>query len=117
MLWSVPVEGHIIARAIDRHWYLGIAIAVLFSSCNIVRTSVFSELRTNMHIHILGICGTFMGGVAALARAAGFRVTGCDGNVYPPMSTQLRDLGVEIHEGFDAAQLDVSRTVLSSAMS
>lgn len=60
-----------------------------------------------MHIHILGICGTFMGGVAALARAAGFRVTGCDGNVYPPMSTQLRDLGVDIHEGFDAAQLDV----------
>lgn len=59
-----------------------------------------------MHIHILGICGTFMGGVAALARAAGFRVTGCDGNVYPPMSTQLRDLGVEIHQGFDAAQLD-----------
>ncbi len=59
-----------------------------------------------MHIHILGICGTFMGGVAVLARAAGFRVTGCDGNVYPPMSTQLRDLGVEIYEGFDAAQLD-----------
>ncbi len=49
-----------------------------------------------------------MGGVAALARAAGFRVTGCDSSVYPPMSTQLRDLGVEIHEGFDAAQLDSS---------
>jgi UDP-N-acetylmuramate: L-alanyl-gamma-D-glutamyl-meso-diaminopimelate ligase len=49
-----------------------------------------------------------MGGIAALARAAGFRVTGCDGNVYPPMSTQLRELGVEIHEGFDAAQLDVA---------
>ncbi|MDH3428706.1 MAG: UDP-N-acetylmuramate:L-alanyl-gamma-D-glutamyl-meso-diaminopimelate ligase [Gammaproteobacteria bacterium] len=59
-----------------------------------------------MHIHILGICGTFMGGIAALARAAGVRVTGCDANVYPPMSTQLRELGVEIHEGFDAAQLD-----------
>ncbi len=59
-----------------------------------------------MHIHILGICGTFMGGVAALARAAGFRVTGCDAAVYPPMSTQLRELGIEIHEGFDAAQLD-----------
>ncbi|MDA0705450.1 MAG: UDP-N-acetylmuramate:L-alanyl-gamma-D-glutamyl-meso-diaminopimelate ligase [Proteobacteria bacterium] len=59
-----------------------------------------------MHIHILGICGTFMGGVAALARAAGFRVTGCDGNVYPPMSTQLRDLGIEVHQGYDAAQLD-----------
>ena len=60
-----------------------------------------------MHIHILGICGTFMGGVAALARAAGVRVTGCDRNVYPPMSTQLRDLGVEIHEGFDAGQLNL----------
>jgi UDP-N-acetylmuramate: L-alanyl-gamma-D-glutamyl-meso-diaminopimelate ligase len=58
------------------------------------------------HIHILGICGTFMGGIAALARAAGFRVTGCDSAVYPPMSTQLRDLGIEIHEGFDASQLD-----------
>ena len=60
-----------------------------------------------MHIHILGICGTFMGGVAALAKAAGFQVTGCDGNVYPPMSTQLKDLGIDVHEGFDAAQLDV----------
>lgn len=59
-----------------------------------------------MHIHILGICGTFMGGVAALASAAGHRVTGCDGNVYPPMSTQLKDLGIDIHEGFDAEQLD-----------
>ncbi|MEM7433282.1 MAG: Mur ligase domain-containing protein, partial [Pseudomonadota bacterium] len=59
-----------------------------------------------MHIHILGICGTFMGGVAALARAAGVTVTGCDANVYPPMSTQLRELGVQIHTGFDAEQLD-----------
>ncbi|HSG58467.1 MAG TPA: UDP-N-acetylmuramate:L-alanyl-gamma-D-glutamyl-meso-diaminopimelate ligase [Woeseiaceae bacterium] len=59
-----------------------------------------------MHIHVLGICGTFMGGIAALARAAGVRVSGCDGNVYPPMSTQLQDLGIDIHEGFDAAQLD-----------
>ena len=60
-----------------------------------------------MHIHILGICGTFMGGVAALARAAGHDVTGCDRNVYPPMSTQLRKLDIEIHEGVDAGQLDV----------
>jgi len=59
-----------------------------------------------MHIHILGICGTFMGGVAALAHSAGFRVTGCDSSVYPPMSTQLRELGIEIYEGYDAAQLD-----------
>jgi UDP-N-acetylmuramate: L-alanyl-gamma-D-glutamyl-meso-diaminopimelate ligase len=61
-----------------------------------------------MHIHILGICGTFMGGVAALARAAGHKVSGCDRNVYPPMSTQLRKLGIEIYEGVDAAQLDVN---------
>jgi len=60
-----------------------------------------------MHIHILGICGTFMGGLAALARAAGHRVTGCDAGVYPPMSDQLRALGIDLIEGFDAAQLDL----------
>jgi len=58
-----------------------------------------------MHVHILGICGTFMGGVAAIARAAGFTVSGSDRNVYPPMSTQLQALGIELTEGFDAAQL------------
>jgi UDP-N-acetylmuramate: L-alanyl-gamma-D-glutamyl-meso-diaminopimelate ligase len=58
-----------------------------------------------MHIHILGICGTFMGGLAALAREAGHRVTGCDAGVYPPMSDQLRALGIELIEGFGAEQL------------
>jgi UDP-N-acetylmuramate: L-alanyl-gamma-D-glutamyl-meso-diaminopimelate ligase len=58
-----------------------------------------------MHVHILGICGTFMGGVAAIARGAGFRVTGSDRNVYPPMSTQLEALGIQVTEGFEAAQL------------
>ena len=58
-----------------------------------------------MHIHILGICGTFMGGIAAIARAGGHRVTGCDANVYPPMSTQLEALGTELVEGFEASQL------------
>ncbi|CAN7644394.1 UDP-N-acetylmuramate:L-alanyl-gamma-D-glutamyl-meso-diaminopimelate ligase [Variovorax sp. LjRoot130] len=58
-----------------------------------------------MHIHILGICGTFMGGVAALAREAGHRVTGCDAGVYPPMSDQLRSLGIELIEGYDADQM------------
>jgi len=58
-----------------------------------------------MHIHILGICGTFMGGLAALAREAGHRVTGCDANVYPPMSDQLRALGVDLIEGYGADQL------------
>ncbi len=58
-----------------------------------------------MHIHILGICGTFMGGVAALAREAGHRVTGCDAGVYPPMSDQLRALGIELIEGYTVDQL------------
>ncbi|NMM13654.1 MAG: UDP-N-acetylmuramate:L-alanyl-gamma-D-glutamyl-meso-diaminopimelate ligase [Rhodoferax sp.] len=58
-----------------------------------------------MHIHILGICGTFMGGLAALAREAGHQVTGCDTGVYPPMSDQLRALGIELMEGFGADQL------------
>jgi UDP-N-acetylmuramate: L-alanyl-gamma-D-glutamyl-meso-diaminopimelate ligase len=58
-----------------------------------------------MHIHILGICGTFMGGLAALAREAGHKVTGCDAGVYPPMSDQLRALGIDLIEGFSADQL------------
>jgi UDP-N-acetylmuramate: L-alanyl-gamma-D-glutamyl-meso-diaminopimelate ligase len=57
------------------------------------------------HLHILGICGTFMGGIAAIAKAAGYRVTGCVANVYPPMSDQLRSLGIELTEGFDEQQL------------
>lgn len=60
-----------------------------------------------MHIHILGICGTFMGGVAALAREAGYRVTGCDAGVYPPMSDQLHALGIGLIEGFAADQLSL----------
>ena len=59
----------------------------------------------NMHIHILGICGTFMGGVAQLAVASGHQVTGCDANVYPPMSDQLRGAGVDLIEGFGTEQL------------
>jgi len=61
-----------------------------------------------MHLHILGICGTFMGGIAAIAREAGHRVTGCDAGVYPPMSDQLRALGIDLIEGFDRSQLDLS---------
>ncbi|HEY5264024.1 MAG TPA: UDP-N-acetylmuramate:L-alanyl-gamma-D-glutamyl-meso-diaminopimelate ligase [Steroidobacteraceae bacterium] len=60
-----------------------------------------------MHVHILGIGGTFMGGLAAIAKAAGFRVTGADLNVYPPMSTQLDALGIEFVQGYGADQLDL----------
>jgi UDP-N-acetylmuramate: L-alanyl-gamma-D-glutamyl-meso-diaminopimelate ligase len=59
-----------------------------------------------MHIHILGVCGTFMGGIAALARASGHLVSGSDRNVYPPMSTQLAALGIPVHEGYAPSQLD-----------
>jgi UDP-N-acetylmuramate: L-alanyl-gamma-D-glutamyl-meso-diaminopimelate ligase len=58
-----------------------------------------------MHLHILGICGTFMGGLAALAQALGHRVTGCDAQVYPPMSEQLRALGIDLLQGYEASQL------------
>lgn len=64
-----------------------------------------------MHIHILGICGTFMGGIAVLARSAGHRVTGCDANVYPPMSTQLEQQGIELIEGFSASQTSLNPDV------
>ena len=64
-----------------------------------------------MHLHVLGICGTFMGGLAALARDAGHRVTGCDAQVYPPMSTQLGALGIELVEGYGAEQMALAPDV------
>ncbi len=72
-----------------------------------------------MHIHILGICGTFMGSLAQLAKALGHRVTGCDANVYPPMSTQLEAAGIELIEGFDPEQLKLQPDliVIGNAMS
>lgn len=73
----------------------------------------------SMHIHILGICGTFMGSLAILAKQQGHRVTGCDQGVYPPMSTQLQEQGIELHEGFDLAQLElgVDLYVIGNAIS
>ena len=62
-------------------------------------------------LHILGICGTFMGGIAALAKQAGYRVTGCDANVYPPMSTQLEAQGIALIEGFGVDQLELDPDV------
>jgi UDP-N-acetylmuramate: L-alanyl-gamma-D-glutamyl-meso-diaminopimelate ligase len=64
-----------------------------------------------MHLHILGICGTFMGGIAAIAREAGHRVTGCDANVYPPMSTQLVAQGIELVDGYGSEQLALAADV------
>ena len=64
-----------------------------------------------MHIHILGICGTFMGGIAVLAKQAGHKVTGCDANVYPPMSTQLEAQGIELITGFDPSQTELKPDV------
>jgi len=64
-----------------------------------------------MHIHILGICGTFMGGIAVIAREAGHKVTGCDASVYPPMSTQLESQGVKLIEGFNPEQTKLNPDV------
>jgi len=74
-------------------------------------TAADASIIGRMHIHILGICGTFMGGLAALAREAGHRVTGCDTGVYPPMSDQLRALGIDLIEGFGTDQLAVKADV------
>ncbi|MBU2278142.1 MAG: UDP-N-acetylmuramate:L-alanyl-gamma-D-glutamyl-meso-diaminopimelate ligase [Gammaproteobacteria bacterium] len=72
-----------------------------------------------MHIHILGICGTFMGGIAAIAKAMGHKVTGSDANVYPPMSTQLEELGIELTQGYDASQFEPTPdlVIIGNAMS
>lgn len=72
-----------------------------------------------MHLHILGICGTFMGGIAAIAKSLGHQVTGSDANVYPPMSTQLEQLGITLTQGYDPAQLDPAPdlVIIGNAMS
>ncbi|WP_404341135.1 UDP-N-acetylmuramate:L-alanyl-gamma-D-glutamyl-meso-diaminopimelate ligase [Pseudoalteromonas mariniglutinosa] len=72
-----------------------------------------------MHIHILGICGTFMGGIAAIAKSLGHQVTGSDQHVYPPMSTQLAKLGIELTQGYDVAQLQPAPdiVIIGNAMS
>ncbi|HIJ48524.1 MAG TPA: UDP-N-acetylmuramate:L-alanyl-gamma-D-glutamyl-meso-diaminopimelate ligase, partial [Gammaproteobacteria bacterium] len=72
-----------------------------------------------MHIHILGICGTFMGGIALLARAAGHTVSGSDANVYPPMSTQLEEAGITLQQGYDPSHLDPApdSVVIGNALS
>jgi UDP-N-acetylmuramate: L-alanyl-gamma-D-glutamyl-meso-diaminopimelate ligase len=72
-----------------------------------------------MHIHILGICGTFMGGIALLARAMGHQVSGSDANVYPPMSTQLEEQGIGLMQGYAPAHLDPAPdcVVIGNAMS
>ena len=72
-----------------------------------------------MHIHIIGICGTFMGSVAQLAKQLGHRVTGCDARVYPPMSDQLESAGIELIEGYDPQQLSPAPdlTLIGNALS
>lgn len=71
-----------------------------------------------MHIHILGICGTFMGSLAILARSLGHKVTGSDANVYPPMSTLLEKQGIELIQGYDPSQLEPApdMVVIGNAM-
>ena len=70
-----------------------------------------------MRVHILGICGTFMGGIAAIAKAAGHQVSGSDENVYPPMSTQLRKLGIRLDDGYSANSFsDVDCVVVGNVL-
>jgi len=84
-----------------------------------MRVETVNNRRIMKHIHILGICGTFMGGIAILARELGFKVTGSDANVYPPMSTQLEESGIELIQGYDPSQLEPAPdlVVVGNAMS
>lgn len=84
------------------------AVVWLASSGKMPRFWIQPNTQTTMHIHIVGICGTFMGGLAVLAKQAGHRVTGCDANVYPPMSMQLEQQGIVLTEGFGAEQIDLA---------
>ena len=112
MIWYLLIVGHILRSALDTGLVTGFAIAVTWLVATVaISRSLFGD-RHLMHLHILGICGTFMGGIAALARAAGHRVTGSDANVYPPMSTQLEALGITLIEGYDPAQLDLNPDVV-----
>ena len=72
-----------------------------------------------MKLHILGICGTFMGGIAALARELGHDVEGSDSNVYPPMSNQLESLGIALNSGYssEAIQADTDQVIVGNALS
>ena len=85
--------------------YVDVIIDQVAAFFNPSDNSLDARSPYSMHIHILGICGTFMGGIAAIAQRAGHTVTGCDANVYPPMSTQLESLGIRLIEGFDADQV------------
>lgn len=80
---------------------------------------LFRPKKFDMHVHILGICGSFMGGIAALAKSLGHTVTGSDRNVYPPMSTQLEGLGITLTEGYDVAQFEPEpdMVIIGNAMS
>ena len=78
----------------------GLAIYKIFHLGFFIQKIFNYHIGSIMHIHILGICGTFMGGIAVIAKQLGFRVSGCDANVYPPMSTQLEQLGIELKQGY-----------------
>jgi UDP-N-acetylmuramate: L-alanyl-gamma-D-glutamyl-meso-diaminopimelate ligase len=80
---------------------------ILKHSCfDTVDKTMRKQINKHMHVHILGICGSFMGGIAAIAKSLGHTVTGSDTNVYPPMSTQLENLGIELTAGFDTQQFE-----------
>ena len=85
---------------------IGVLLAVLIFAANFMLIRATYLDRKDMHIHILGACGTFMGGVALLAKRAGHRVSGSDQHTYPPMSTQLIAEGVELFEGYSPDHLD-----------
>ena len=90
----------------DLHWRRDRYYYGLPDVCSIRDLDIVWKFDVVIHIHILGVCGTFMGGIAKLAVELGFRVSGCDANVYPPMSQQLEQLGIELETGYLPEHLD-----------
>ena len=99
------MDAHIYRHALSVKMSIGVLLAVLIFAANFMLLETCSD-RNTMHIHILGACGTFMGGVALLAKRAGHRVSGSDQHTYPPMSTQLEAEGIELFEGYSPEHLD-----------
>ena len=109
LIWTLLAVGHILRATLERTLRVlpDTGVHPDIGRGNAVDRHLARAALARMHVHILGICGTFMGGIAALARAAGHRVTGSDRNVYPPMSTQLSALGIELIEGYGVEQLEL----------
>ena len=116
--WSIDINAFVFSRALERPYLLCVAIIVGYALLMRQPANHVAPAGALMRVHILGVCGTFMGGIAAIAKEAGHDVSGADQNVYPPMSTQLAALGIRLVEGYEAPiDAGVDSVVVGNALS